>query len=105
VQWEKDPGADRARPKDYAGARRRAESELPTVPPVVCPGVEDAASHAIFFATIAGDGPINVTGACESTYGGTPHRVCNPDGTWSATQFPCTGAHQLPQGWRHAALA
>lgn len=66
------------------------------MPPVVCPAETDEAGHAIFFATIAGEAPINVLGTCESTYGGTPYRLCHPNGTWSATQLPCTGARQLP---------
>ena len=54
-----------------------------------CLDVIDSESHASFPLAIAVDRAVNVTGTCQDTYTGTPYRLCHPDGSWSATQFPC----------------
>ena len=55
---------------------------------VFCPNVQEQNANWAKTATQASG--VLVTGTCVTTYGGSPQRTCQTDGTWSAVTSPCT---------------
>jgi hypothetical protein len=54
---------------------------------VFCSATTESNSNWAVTATAASG--VLVTGTCAATFGGSPQRTCNPDGTWGAISSPC----------------